>query len=58
MYSQVYLQYMNHVTHQLLLVISSTDHLITQRHHLKLMGRSENTQTHGEEVGKKVLEVI
>lgn len=44
-HTQVYLQYMNHVTQQGIVVVSRTDQLIVQRHHLKFMSCSENTQT-------------
>lgn len=57
-HTQVYLQYVDQVTKQRLLVVSSTDQLIAQRHHLKLMSRSENTQTHRQEVVNVVLEVV
>lgn len=40
-----YLQYVNHVTQQRLLVVSSTDKVIIQCHQFKLMSVSENTTT-------------
>lgn len=38
-----YLQYVNHVTQQRVLVVSSTDQVVIQCHQFKLMSVSENT---------------
>lgn len=49
-----YLQYVNHVTQQRLLVVSSTDQVVIQCHQFKLMSVSEKTNRNNKNQNQKI----